>query len=37
MVELAADEEAYTALGDRAEAGGKQRIEQIEAVLPFGD
>jgi hypothetical protein len=34
VIELSAEGDQYTALGDRAEAGGKLRSEQIEAVLP---
>ena len=34
VVELSADESVYAALGDRAEAGGQRRADQIEAVLP---
>ncbi len=33
VVELSPDETAYTALGDRAEAGGKLRDAKIEAIL----
>jgi hypothetical protein len=37
VIELSAEGDQYTALGDRAEAKGRLRSEQIDAVLPDAD